>query len=242
MMRLALGVLFVASIGCHAPAAEALPSQAEWLAARSTLESLRAGEPTTPFGAMVHVVLHDARSGRAFAARGAVVVDPHRALRMVLIGPAGATALDVWATADRWRFEVPAAHVLRRGGREDDPTVPVGFFRWWFLGAVDGRLLTSVTQSEGTRLVLRSEQSTIDLTARRSRTGLTLAATRRAAGAVDHIELRGLALAPSAGDRVTYDREESGVHVEVSVESRLEAPDPAAFLDPDGPLGERVSG
>ena len=127
-----------------------LPTQPAWDAARRWLEALRASEPASPYGAVVRVSLREPRTGHTFAARGAVAVDPHHALRMILLGPGGATALDAWVTPERWRFAVPPAGVLRRGGREDDPSLPIGFFRWWFLSPVGGRLLTSEALAETT--------------------------------------------------------------------------------------------
>jgi hypothetical protein len=232
--------------GCAAtPVSPPLPTEAEWRAARTWLDDLRATEPVKPFAAVVQVTLREPHTGRSFSARGAVAVDPHHALRMILVGPAGATALDVWATPDRWRFEVPAANILRRGGREDDPSLPIGFFRWWFLSPLEGRLLTSVTGRSRERFVLRERDATIDLTDSRvsgEAVAHVVSASRRVGGAVDRIAFRGASFAASAGDRATYDQDTSGVHVEVTIESPSDAPDPAAFLDPDSPEGQKANG
>jgi hypothetical protein len=231
--------------GCAANVSPPLPTQAEWSAARVWLDELRATEPTKPFAAVVQVALREPHTGRAFSARGAVAVDPHHAVRMILVGPAGATALDVWATPDRWRFEVPAANILRRGGREDDPSLPIGFFRWWFLAPLEGRLLTSVAGGSRERFVLRDRDATVDLTDSRGAAGEALhlvSASRRAGDAVDRIAFRGASFAAAAGDSATYDQEGSGVHVEVRIESPADAPDPAAFVDPDSPQGKTASG
>jgi len=237
-MRRELSVGWLSALacgGCGAASSPPLPTQVEWQAARAWLEGLRRAEPSKPFGEVVSVSLRDPHTGRTFSARGAVAVDPHRALRMVLVGPAGATAIDVWATAESWRFEIPAAGVRRRGGREDDPSLPVGFFRWWFLGPVDGRLLTSVAVDGGERLVLRRGGDTVDLTDLRAGPRHDVEATRRSEGALDRIVFAGTSFAGAPGDHATYDHEGSGVHVEVSVESMSDAPDPAAFTDPDEP-------
>jgi hypothetical protein len=233
------------TVGCGAaPVSPPLPTEAEWLTARAWLGELRATEPAKPFAAIVQVTLREPHTGRSFSARGAVAVDPHRALRMILVGPAGATALDVWATPDRWRFEVPAANILRRGGREDDPSVPIGFFRWWFLAPLEGRLLTSVAGRESEHFVLREQSATIDLTDSHGATGgvaHVVTASRRAADGIDRVAFRGASFAASAGDHATYDQDASGVHVEVSIESPSDAPDPAAFLDPDSPEGQKAN-
>jgi hypothetical protein len=244
MRRVAAAASLVAlACGCSATTVSPpLPTEAEWLAARTWLDQLRATEPSKPFAVIVAVTLHEPRSGRTFSARGAVAVDPHNALRMILVGPAGATALDVWATPDRWRFEVPAASILRRGGREDDPSIPIGFFRWWFLAPLEGRLLTSVAAGARERFVLRDGHATVDLTDERASVGNVVTASRLSSEGVDRVAFRGVSFAVSAGDRATYDQETSGVHVEVTVEAPSDAPDPAAFLDPDSPEGRRANG
>ncbi len=152
---------------------------------------------------------------------------------MILVGPGGATAIDVWATKAAWRFAVPPLAIHRRGGSEDDPTLPVGFLRWWFLAPVDGTLLTSVASEQGLRLILRSDDSIIDLVEREGESGRTMVASRRAPGLSDRVEFHGASFTPSPGDRATYDEEPSGVHVEVVVEDAADTPDPEAFVDPD---------
>jgi hypothetical protein len=228
--------------GCGGSAFPPLPTEAEWREAHVWLDGLRATEPTKPYVAIVRVSLREPHTGRTFAARGAVAVDPHHALRMILVGPAGATALDVWATPDRWRFEVPAANILRRGGRDDDASVPIGFFRWWFLAPLEGRLLTSIATDESERFVLRNHEATIDLSDARRGPGHAVTASRRAFGNVDHIDFHGRSFSVTAGDHATYDQETSGVHVDVTIEAPSGAPDPAAFVDPDSPEGQKANG
>jgi hypothetical protein len=241
-MRSALGAAWrawalaaLAQAGCAPPASPPLPTQAEWTRAREWWGRLRASEPTTPSSAVVHVSLREPHTGRTFDARGAVAVDPHRALRMILVGPGGGTALDVWATHEHWRFEVPPLHLLRRGGRDDDASVPIGFFRWWFLAPLEGRLLTSVLPgARAQRLVLRSGPATVDVTDSAGADAEHVVVASRLVGEIlVHLELHGSALGLSAGDRTVYDEPASGVHVEVSVESTGGAPDVAAFDDPD---------
>jgi hypothetical protein len=213
------------------------PTETEWTAARAWLADLRATEPLKPYGAVVRVSLREPHTGRTFSARGAVAVDPHRAMRMILLGPAGATALDVWVTPDRWRFEVPAANLLRRGGSGDDASLPIGFFRWWFLAPMNGRLLTSDAAGRAERLVLRDGAATVDLTDVRDPFGHAILASRRSHGALDSLAFRGESLAAQPGDHAAYDQASSGVHVDVTVESLSDAPDPAAFVDPEGAEG-----
>ena len=234
------GLVLLALTGCAAPVSPRLPTEPEWVAARSWLHDLRATQPDKPFGAVVSVSLREPHTGKTFDARGAVAVDPHHAMRMILIGPAGATALDVWATLDEFRLEIPAANVLRRGGRAADPALPIAFFRWWFLDPVGGRLLASFARPAGersVRLVLRAGEATVDLvdTKRDSASSERheLVASRLDREVTDRIDFVGASLGVTPGDHATYDSASSGVHVEVAVESRSDAPDPVAFADPD---------
>jgi hypothetical protein len=220
-------------------------TEVDWRAARARLASLRMTEPDRPYGVVVKVALEEPGTGRTFAARGALAVDPHHAMRMILLGPGGATALDAWVTPAAYRFEVPAIGLLRRGGARADPGLPVEFFRWWFLAPFDGRLLASfggralaeqgIVLCEGRVFLLRSGGSTVTLCDTTSTlTGpLEMTASRRGEGALDRLSFRGRA-DPRSGDRALYEEVRSGVRVEVDVESSdTDPPDPLAFRDPD---------
>jgi hypothetical protein len=252
MMPAVLGAAIFAACsmaGCAAerPATTTAPSQAEWVEARDWLRRLRATEPRAPFVENVAVTMREPRSGRVFHARGAVAVDPHHALRMMLIGPGGMTALDVWATRDAWRLEIPAVGILRRGQREADPALPIGFFRWWFLTPLDGKLLTTFDRTtacdasgggvdtlERRAFVLRSDDATIELVDGQHGGWHHVRAVRRTEGGVDRLEWTGAELTPRAGDQATYEQPRSGLRVEVLIESMSrEPPDALAFVDPD---------
>ena len=240
--RSAAFAVLAASTACSmTPGVRPMPTQPEWDVARAWLSDLRAGEPAQPFGAVVQVTLREPHSGRTFSARGAVAIDPHRAFRMILVGPGGATALDVWGTRDAWRFEVPAAHVLRHGGREDDPSLPIGFFRWWFLAPLSGRLLTAWPTPRPTASASSCATASPRWTSRTSAVprGHAVTAARLVEGreaAVDRVDFQGasFAVALASGDRAVYDRP-----LRASRRGRrrvaLGAPDPAAFVDPDRP-------
>jgi hypothetical protein len=54
-------------------------------------------------------------SGRGFSGRGVVIVQPRHALRMILLGPGGTTAMDVWMRDGRFRVSIPALSRVVRG-------------------------------------------------------------------------------------------------------------------------------
>jgi hypothetical protein len=181
---------------------------------------------------------------RSFTGRGALAVDPHVAARMILVGPGGATALDMWLSRTRWRFVVPAADFRKAGGTDpaEAQGLPIGFFRWWFLSPTEGRLLTAKMDRDGATLVLREGEGTVTLHDLRARASLDphelahIVARRREGGAVEGLEWTGRSLRPEPGDHARYIQEATGLEVDVRVEAlSTDEPDPAAFLDPDDP-------
>jgi hypothetical protein len=170
-------------------------------------------------------------------------------MRMILLGPGGATALDAWVTPDAYRFEVPPVELLRRGGRDADPALPVAFFRWWFLAPAEGRLLASyagpslalphVAECTGRWFILRRGTSTVTLCEEEGDAelrggGIEVLATERTEGTLERLSFHGKSLTPHAGDEAEYEDARSGVRAHVEVESYdQDAPDPVAFLDPD---------
>ena len=101
-------------------------TQAEWDEGLARLKHLRASFPIKPYTQGISVDLFEPRSRRHLTGRGAVGVDPGHAMRMILVGPMGGRALDVWVTREAWRMEVPAIHLLRRGGALAPASLPIG--------------------------------------------------------------------------------------------------------------------
>lgn len=249
-MRVATAALCVVLAGC-APAflrskspytiiqtsravVEAPPdvSQAEWTVSRTRLAQLRRAQPDHPYTERVRVAIIDPRDGKTYEARGAVAVSPERAARMMLVGPGGTTALDVWVTRDRFRFSVPAMQIEKRGGTDPEEArgLPVGLLRWWFLSPLGGRLLVGRSTQEETAWLLRERDATVTV-----RTdGVRFLAVRREDGHMEAIEWRARGLVPRAGSRGRYVEGTFGLRVDVYVEDVLQAePDPEAFADPD---------
>jgi hypothetical protein len=222
-------------------------TEAEWRVANARLDAIRATEPREAYGMVVRVSLREPRSGKAFEGRGAVAVEPQHAMRMILLGPGGATALDAWITPSAFRFEVPPLHLLRRGAAQAEARLPVDFFREWFLAPLGGRLLASIAgpaasdlaPCSGQWFVLRRGTATMTVCEDESQDGLAIDATRRGPGALERLSFRGTSLSPHAGDRAEYEDALSGVRASVEVEKVDDTPpDPLAFADPDAhPLG-----
>jgi hypothetical protein len=174
----------------------------------------------------------DPRTGKLYQARGAVAVSPDRAARLILIGPAGTTALDLWVTRDRWRLSIPPIKLERRGGVDpaDAQGLPVGFLRWWFLGPLDGELLLARSSKSEAAFLLRDGPATVTM-----RTdGERFVAIRRESGRLEGLEWASRGLGPTAGARGRYIDGEWGMRVHVTIEEVLpDEPDPAAFGNPD---------
>jgi hypothetical protein len=220
----------------HAVSQPPQVSQAEWALSRRRLADVRGDQPERPYVERVRLAIVDPRSGREYQARGAVAVSPDYAARMMLVGPGGTTALDVWVTKERYRFAVPALSLEKRGGRttENARGLPIGFLRWWFLSPLAGRLLVGRSNAEEAAWLLKDGAATITV-----RTdGRRFIAIRREGEALEGIEWLGRGIAPNAGSRGRYVEGTYGLRVEVVVEEVMpDEPDPAAFLDPDAEGG-----
>ena len=206
-------------------------SQAEWTLSRERLAHVRGERPDRPYVERIRLAITDPRSGKDYMARGAVAVSPDRAARMMLVGPGGTTALDVWVTKDRFKFSVPGIQLEKRGGSspEDARGLPIGLLRWWFLSPLGGKLLVGRSNAYESAWLLRDGDATVTV-----RTdGRRFIAVRREAGTMEGIEWLGRLL-PRAGSRGRYVEGTYGLRVEVIVEEVMqEEPDPAAFVDPD---------
>jgi hypothetical protein len=209
-------------------------TQYEWTIARDRLARLRRGQPDHPYVERVRLSINDPRTGRQYQARGAVAVSPGRAARMILVGPGGTTALDVWVTKDRFRFAVPAIKLEKRGGTDPAEArgLPIGMLRWWFLSPLNGRLLLARSSQAESAWILKDGRATVTV-----RTdGRRFVALRREGETLEGIEWLSRGLVPQAGEHGRYVEGRFGLRVEVVVEEVLTTePDPDAFSDPDEP-------
>jgi hypothetical protein len=209
-------------------------SQYEWTIARYRLARLREGQPDHPYVERVRLAISDPRTGREYQARGAVAISPGRAARMILVGPGGTTALDVWVTRERFRFAVPAIKLEKRGGTDPAEArgLPIGMLRWWFLSPLAGRLLLARSTPAESAWILRDGGATVTLRS----DGRRFIALRREGESLEGIEWLSRGLVPQQGEHGRYVEGRYGLSIEVLVEEVLPTePDAEAFSDPDEP-------
>ncbi|WP_437792628.1 hypothetical protein [Sorangium sp. So ce693] len=245
--------------GPSAGTAAARLDPSAWREGRERLAGLRREvEGAGPRTLRVRMALREPRTGRMLEARGAIAVappaiegraraagsdtpEPEGALRMILLGPGGTTALDLWARGDRFRFALPALDLLRRGDastpRASLRGLPVDFLRWWMLHPAAGTLLWYSRAASTDSFVLRDGDAVIDLRvndrgvigARRT-TWSTAEGARRRRLDEEVVIAEGMGCA-----NVRYAQASTGLLITVicEAEERERAPDPRAFVDPD---------
>jgi len=104
----------------------------------------------------------------ALAARGAVAKRPPDALRMILLGPGGTTAMDLWVVGERFQFAIPAADRIVTGDLSAPAStrrgLPVDFLRWWLLDPLGGELLAARREKGALVILLREASRTTEAT------------------------------------------------------------------------------
>jgi hypothetical protein len=233
-------VVAIASSACAPPVPRSAPlvapTLAEWTAARARLASLR--KEIVPRTLRVALSLREPVTGRVLEARGALAIAPPASLRMILLGPGGTTALDLWIQDDRYRFAVPAIDLLKRGDasspREARRGLPVDFLRWWLLHAADGRLLWASRAATTWDLLLHDGDAIVALHAADSgavtarRTTWTLLPTRH------QLDEETVDAERVGCGKVRYHQASTGLEVTVRCEGEEPTrPSPRAFVDPD---------
>jgi hypothetical protein len=209
----------------------------QWPELRAELARLREERPHEAWSAVLRATMRQPRGGRVLDARGGIAVAPGRALRMVLVAGAGGTLLDAWITRDRWRIAVPPAGLVRRGGADEPSELPVGFLRWWFFHALEGRLFAAsraagvAAAPEDVFLLRDDDGAAIEL-----RAGRCLRASRRLRARTERVDECKADPAHETA-RVRYEDESSGLTVELELEASGRAPEDDAFRDPDAPGG-----
>ena len=223
------GALVLAALGCATPyEPPKQPTQGEWDAGLRKLARIRDALPKKPYTQPITVELSEPYTRRRFEGRGAVGVDPGHAMRMILVGPAGEPALDVWVTRDAWRMSVPAIHLVRRGGRDAPDGMPIGFFRSWFIDPLGGHLLAIGPSDD---LVVRDDEGgTLDVSDVSFAPRPSAHVRRRKGRATERF---GFALGKDGGT-ASYVSESTKLAVEVKLGPvQNDPPDPQAFEDPE---------
>lgn len=218
------------------------PTPAQWAQATAGLQRLRGAAPRSPYVATVTTTLRNPRKGWAVDGRGAIAIAPGQAVRMILVGAAGATLLDAWVTRQGWRIAVPPVDSIQRGGAEAPSDSPVRFFRWWFFAPFQGALFGAAVRPEESVWLLRDGDAVTEVWLARCGVGPKVTATRTERARADRVEECRAAESgrPGPHDVVRYEDQTTGLRVDIEVESVSEAPlDGEAFRDPDEPGGAR---
>lgn len=242
-------------------AAPRSPSPAAWRKAREDLRDLRRSLlGLKPHTRKLALKLREPLSGRTMEARGAVAIAPPEALRMILLGPGGTTALDLWIRGDRFRFAVPALDLLRRGDastpRDQMRGLPVDFLRWWLLRPADGTLLWHERLERADHFVLRDGSAIVDLCASddgsiKARRTTWLSARRggdpgepgnpsqpsEPGDPRRRIDEETVVATRAGCGPVRYTQASTGLDISITCEGEelSSAPSPRAFIDPDEP-------
>lgn len=94
-------------------------------------------------------------------ARGAIAVRTPEQLRMIMLGPGGTTAMDLWMKGDRFRFSIPSLSREITGDArtpaEQKRGLPVDFLRAFMLDPLGGRLLAASKSGSGLRILLEDK-------------------------------------------------------------------------------------
>ena len=139
--------------GCGAPSGPGRPprldraqlSDAGAVARGSFPEWTRA--PREEFKQSLTLAIRDGVSGRGFEGRGVVAVRPGHALRMILLGPGGTTAMDVWIREGAFRVSIPPLDRIVRGDastpKERLRGLPIGLLSRWLVSPFGGALVAA---------------------------------------------------------------------------------------------------
>ncbi len=215
------------------------PTTAEWRDARRRLKTLQdVYAPTRSRTMNVELDMKLAGGAGAMRSRGAIAVHPAGGLRIVMLGPGGTTAFDLWACEGEFRLAIPAIDHVVRGDARTPPEqlrgLPVEFLRWWFLAPMSGRLLNFMAADEDGwwRFVLRDGESGVDVRGQGpSERPRSLHVIRHVQGAVQEVHSDGRACG-----RVRYQQRPGGVVLKTVCEGWATGLPPSrAFHDPDRP-------
>lgn len=111
-------------------------------------------------------------------ARGAIAVRAPDQLRMIMLGPGGTTAMDLWMKGDRFRFSIPSLDREITGDASTPPEkkrgLPVDFLRAFMLDPLGGRVLAAAKNGGELSILLEEKDGKISELTLRPDKGLAL--------------------------------------------------------------------
>ena len=178
------------------------------------------------------------------SARGAVAFSPPHDLRMILLGPGGGTALDLWIHDRVFRFSVPAIGRTVRGNELTPANkkrgLPVDFLRWWMLDPFGGELVYARESDSALGFVLRDrapDGSTAYVDGEVFRDGQVDATRTTWSARGEKIDEERLHATAIGCGRVDYVQASTGLSVAAICESESAGVNARAFVDPDAAGG-----
>jgi hypothetical protein len=164
--------------------------------------------------------------GAVVRGRGALAVAAPHALRMVLLGPGGTTAMDLWVCRDAFRLGLldrVARGDVARASAEELRGLPVALLGWWLLMPLAGSLQWADEDARGWRWLVRDSGGWWRVGAAGDRVSIE----RGSGPGHERLEADLVPCGVAAYER-------AGVRMRVRCEERIDAPPPAAaFADPD---------
>ena len=165
--RVATVLACALAIGCAKPVESSAPlSPDAFLRASDKLAALDAAL-TKERTATIRLEIRAPYLPGDVSSRGAVAIRPPDDLRMMLLGPGGSTAMDVWLQGDRFRMEIPAIERVVRGDvstpAADRRGLPIDFFRWWLLRPFAGKLHAARDTPRGLEVLIHQDDAWIEL-------------------------------------------------------------------------------
>ncbi len=232
-------------VGCGGSAATPKPPQV-------TLSQLHDGAALTraqlaeraqrPAGILkqeLSIGIRDLVSGRGFEGRGVVMVKPREALRMILLGPGGTTAMDVWIADGKFRVAIPALDRIMRGDastpRDAMRGLPVDLLWRWLVDPFGGTFVHARTEGQGFLAFLKRGPTSFEIRRRtpEGAEGWFFEKGKLIGVAHGREERIGDALFPVDVDYVGLDPAMK-VHVQGTGATVVTEVSPRVFADPDG--------
>lgn len=248
----ACAVALLVNAGCGGARATAPPlDPAAFLSAKTRLEALRA-DASRERTQKLQLELDAPYLPSKVTARGAMALSPPDRLRMILLGPGGTTAMDLWLSGARFRFAIPAIDRVVRGDERTPERqrrgLPVDFLRWWTLDALSGELVAARAHDGDLEVLLREPARVTEATLKRDG---SISAHRTWFGEVDaegrtpQIEEEWVEAGPNkdgAGCRdAVYRQRSTRLVVSARCESERDGVSAPALVDPDAPRPEEAA-